>query len=380
MLKIVLASSKEPNGITWLINCFLLLGIRCYRNDSSQMWEMDGDGFHKLKKEEYILKKWLPALYHKEKFKFRTDVELEWIHELPLERFKNTKNIYFVRDPRDSIYSRYKRANLNKSFVDFEKTIEPDTLLSKIDNWIFFNSMWLSFSNKIVIKFEDYKASPKSSLLSVLKSLNLEFSEDQINYALENSTSEVAANVEKLVSSEEGINQTVNQGGIVNRWQGNILETKEVVDLLNSRGAKTLKYLGYALPADVNDISDECLREIRTLLQFNTELNYVQGFNEFITSTKSSSKADFSNIINQSLSLNEEIKKSGELRDYEFERQILTSAVYFKNLHSSIENNFINSSSQYNRKRLFLVSFSSNSFKSMSLLTKIKALKNYFLS
>lgn len=278
--KIYIISPREPSGATWLINCFLELGIKTYRVKESQMWIKTEYGY-RLTKEEQILKQWLPVLSRKNIFSFRDDIEVQWTHEWPQEKFEGHQIIFFTRDPRDSLYSRFKRENSNLTYTEFIDFLDDKTLLNKIDNWLLFHSLWLKKSNLKVFRFEDYKENSYSTLNSILSWVQIEFSESMKNDALKNSTSEIAALTEKEYLKEVQSDSVINQGGIVGRWKLNKEET-EIVNLqLENIGSYLLEKLNYS---NVNQLS--CERMLLTKISFNL------CFIDFLMETQSNMNKD----------------------------------------------------------------------------------------
>ena len=137
--KVVIASPREPCGATWLINCFLELGILTYRGRQEDMWHVEGAKYFLIENEN-ILKKWLPSLTRLEHFYFIEDIEVEWVHEWPTKRFDNCQIIFFFRDPRDALYSGYRRESPNMSYSEFLGFLNPVSLLDKVETFYFFTT------------------------------------------------------------------------------------------------------------------------------------------------------------------------------------------------------------------------------------------------
>ena len=92
---IYMASPAEPSGASWLINCFLELGIKVshrpivanlWRGGDSaspadRLWQPTADGSYRLHPKAQILKKWLPALSRIECFSFREDIEIGYLQD-----------------------------------------------------------------------------------------------------------------------------------------------------------------------------------------------------------------------------------------------------------------------------------------------------------
>lgn len=244
MRKIYLISSREPNGATWLINCFLELNIRTYRNSSPDMW-CQGDRGHVLASHEEHLKKWLPSLWKNQYFNFRDDIEVQWSHEWPTEMHDQHQVIYFVRDPRDSLYSRYKRESPNQSFEEFINFPDINTMLNKIDNWCLFNIAWLQHPDHKVIRFEDYKQDAKQVLLETLDFIGLDYPAKDTDQAINASTYEKAAEAEssyRAACPED--NEIINRSGKAGEWRQGAVSNNVISNIEQVCGS-VMQHFGY---------------------------------------------------------------------------------------------------------------------------------------
>lgn len=244
--KIYLMSSREPSGATWLINCLLELGIKTFRNRShgSDMW-FRRDDHHVLNGQEEILKKWLPALWDHQEFKFRDDIEVEWAHVWPTADHDDYQVIYFARDPRDSLFSRYKREAPDQTFEEFLMFPDANTLLDKAHNWNLFNLAWMQHPRQRVFLFEDYKQDAWQVLTEVLDYIGLTYSEADMQRALIASTFERAAQAEAKYRAKHPEDQeTINRAGKAGEWrQGGI--SPEIVSYIENVCADAMRFQGY---------------------------------------------------------------------------------------------------------------------------------------
>jgi hypothetical protein len=223
--RLIVASPAEPSGVTWLINCFLELGLLCYRGSIDGMWERR-DGLLYLKAREAELRNWLPSLYHRQSFSFRPGIEVLWSHVWPTAALADRQAIYFYRDPRDSLYSRYKRQGATLSFGDFLDIPEPNILLNKIECNCLHAACWLQHPQVKLLRFEDYKLNAESTLRTALDYLGVQATGSEIADALAASTADKAKEAEQAIRADKasrvepsGRGQIVNQGGIVGRWK-----------------------------------------------------------------------------------------------------------------------------------------------------------------
>lgn len=246
--RIYLPSPREPSGATWLINCLLELGIRTFRYSPDGMWRRK-KGQWLLSPHEGLLKKWLPALSDHDRFYFRDDIEVEWMHEWRSEKHADAQILYFVRDPRDALFSRYKREAPQLNFAEFAGFPDVRTLLDKVLTWKLFNEGWLSHPRLTVVRFEDYKADAARTLLQVLHATGLEYGPADIDRAVRHSTYERAAAAERAYRAEHPQDtQIINRSGLPMEWQTGKIDGN-VVARIESLCTGLLERLGYSSPA-----------------------------------------------------------------------------------------------------------------------------------
>lgn len=246
-LKLYLISPREPCGATWLINCFLALGIKTYRTTvGGDMWIPAGSGWI-LNPDEEPLKKWLPALSDAQHFTFLDGIEVEWAHIWPTGKTADARVIYFIRDPRDALFSRYRRESPEVSFKEFLDFPDPQTLLGKLETWNLFNEAWLSQPDLMVFRFEDYKQDALATLKAVLGFSGITASEPAIRKAVERSGFERAAAAEKHYrEAHPEDTQIINRASQVGSWKDPELAA-EVAEITGRCGGMMSRF-GY-LPA-----------------------------------------------------------------------------------------------------------------------------------
>tara|TARA_R100001143_G_C3358597_1_gene134103 strand:+ start:180 stop:1061 length:882 start_codon:yes stop_codon:yes gene_type:complete len=137
-------------------------------------------------------------------------------------------------------------------FSDYLAFPEAKTLLSKVEtNWLH-TQFWLKNPNVRLFKFEDYKIDAEKTLRQILTYIDFKAGDIAIQAALDASTAEKAREVEERFTVEnmtgqlmDESGQTVNQGGIVGRWQElkneNLADIKRVEDFSGAM----LHELGY---------------------------------------------------------------------------------------------------------------------------------------
>jgi hypothetical protein len=216
---LLLVSPLEPSGVTWLINCLLELGVRCGRKAPGGTWLRKGRAWT-LNPVEEILEKWLPSVTKKKEFEFRPGLEVQWTHAWPQAWPASPKCVLWVRDPRDALFSRYRRENSPMSYREFLKWPDPFTLLPKADHWRLFHQAWLKREPRGVFRFEDYKRDAYATLSAVVETLGIDASKADQARAVEVSGFEKAAEAEKRYLERHPEDKIlVNRSGKAQAWK-----------------------------------------------------------------------------------------------------------------------------------------------------------------
>lgn len=241
-----LVSSREPNGATWLINCLLALGIKTERVSKKPMWVFESKSKqYTISEHEQHLKRWLPILSQQQYFNFLPDIKVIWSHEFSRSTPEFEKTIIFIRDPRDSLYSRFKREKPGVEYRQFLESPDENTLKSKIETWNLFYSEWLEVKNSTVIRFEDYKKNAQATLQGILNFMHLTFLQEEINLAISQSEFQLAKNAEKIyLKNNQIIDPPKIRSSTAQEWQIN-LESRNSSHLITNASQYLLKLFKY---------------------------------------------------------------------------------------------------------------------------------------
>lgn len=259
--KIYLASPIEPSGASWLINCLLELGIRVdhkaavermWRTDAGpvdpgRLWQRDGAHWRPHPRGK-IMGKWLPALTTRDRFTFRDDIHVEYIQEFPNQHHVGQCAALFLRDPRDAIYSHYRRRQSTLDFAGFAALPNPCTLLDAATHWRLYVQSWRALTDGRVYRFEDYKADDEGLLRRILADLGIDAGEDEVRAAAAASTFEKAqAGEASYRARHPGDAEVANRAGKVGD-AGARPDIGGVTAAIARRCADVLGPLGYAVP------------------------------------------------------------------------------------------------------------------------------------
>ena len=260
--RILVASPIEPSGASWLLNCFLELGIRIehkpvvdrvWRGPApsapDRMWVARDDGRVALNPRAGVLKKFLPALVRHEDFRFRDDVSVDYVQDFPAPRPDGGQRVLMVRDPRDAFYSSFRRTEPTLSFAEFLGFPNPATLLDRSAHWALFVASWLSLPNIDVVRFEDYKRDAEATLRAVLAKLALGYADRDIEAAVALSSFERAREAEQLVRDQYRFDrQLANRSGTVGEGRDHAL-VQASIPQIERETATMLHALGYDVQA-----------------------------------------------------------------------------------------------------------------------------------
>jgi hypothetical protein len=206
-----IVSPELPAGSAWLVNCLLELGIPVWNP-----WEVNIDSeWQRLSLNKYryiepngLWQQTLPALQKNRVFDFNDKASGRASHRWAGTIERGKKLILFVRDPRDLLYSQWRRTNHNMPDFDlsFEAFIESKYHHYPIDHityvYLFLN-LWkteLNNFNHHIVRFEDYKMKPLETLRDVVHFLGFSFSDETLNDAVQQSSFQVVKQVENQLA------------------------------------------------------------------------------------------------------------------------------------------------------------------------------------
>jgi hypothetical protein len=101
--------------MAWLANALMKMGIRgtslVYPNENWQSAEGGRWKFSEKSRDHMVSH--LPFAAHAESFSFRSDIEFFWEHRLNFDQDPKAPVIVVTRDPRDAIFSLFRRWQKN---------------------------------------------------------------------------------------------------------------------------------------------------------------------------------------------------------------------------------------------------------------------------
>ena len=242
-------------GVAWLINALLHLDIKVTNPNFDPGHWIKSDGAWEMSKNASThLKFHLPTLHDRQRFHFPEELEVRWEHRLDFANDGLRPTILFVRDPRDAVYSLYKR--------DYHENMEFLQYLNKPDEWpdhfprlfqmppletfAYFAWYWLEMGKLMpvkVVRFEDVKSNPMKVLSEVLQYLGVERSEAQMAEAIESSSIKNAKHAMQKTEAETGKKFKTVRKGEVGEWRKTYSSYAE--SRVEGIGEAIIQQLGY---------------------------------------------------------------------------------------------------------------------------------------
>ncbi len=257
-------SPELPCGVAWLANCFLELNIPVWKPwdiETKNEWQRLAPFHYQYTARQLPWKQTLPALQYLHEYQFNPKHAACFRHQWPLAYENKRQLILFVRDPRDALYSHWRRAKhndpaFNLTFEAFVHSRYFHYPVSFREYQLLFLQLWknyLSNYDHLVIRFEDYKADAKQTLKKVLDFISVEAGEDQINRALAHSDFSVLKNIEDRLEKRGLLERRFNYTGTAFEYQQRY--TPMMHDCIGSDFDPIYQWLGYTNYADAREQS-----------------------------------------------------------------------------------------------------------------------------
>lgn len=251
-------SPELPCGAGWLGNCLLELGIPLWQpwdRPTNPLWQRVAQRGYRFIDRQDRISSWgqtLPALVAGRGFRFRDDIVPKFSHrEKPLLP-DHRPLILFVRDPRDALYSQWRRILVreNAAHLEFDKFLHqsfkgraescPGYLQRFLGNW----QHQLARRPHLIIRFEQYKAGPATTLEGALAFLGADIAPEERKMALNASDFRVNKRIEEQRRGEGSLRKQLCRAGIP--FEFRIRYTPAMLDSLGDGLDESCAWLGYA--------------------------------------------------------------------------------------------------------------------------------------
>jgi len=217
--------------VTWLVNVLLELGIKTTNpNFEPGHWQTDGAKSVISEKALEHLRWHLPILHKTDEFMFQPDLNVFWEHRLSFAMAAKHPTILYVRDPRDAIYSLYKRHFSEvMTYRDYLRRADrwPDHFgqlfnLPAPDTFACFCLFWMNLAeimNIRVVHFEDMRADPVTVVSGLLDFLGAPRDADEIERALAESSFKKAKDAMQSCEQNTGKQFATARRGQIGEWR-----------------------------------------------------------------------------------------------------------------------------------------------------------------
>jgi hypothetical protein len=224
-----IVASEYPTGLSWLLNILLELSLKVHRSDAEEFWR-ESHGKFSLQPEHDEVKRWLPCFSQPREFSFPEPLSLQWTHGWPREDVAKEPILFFNRSGFDATYSEYRRNSADLSFLTFLKApfrtvagaFPTIVNLYPAETWALYSLVWKRLAPKESqwVRFEELRADPTGGLESILSSLGVQRSRQDMDRALENSSFQKAKAAEAAyLQLHPGQRVLMNRGGKVGEWK-----------------------------------------------------------------------------------------------------------------------------------------------------------------
>lgn len=265
-----LVSAPFACGLGWLVNILLHLGIRTtYADLLSDHWipagSDAGSGEVECGPAAHDHLRWfLPVLHEQRRFRFEPDLELLWAHRLDFALQPGRPTILFVRDPRDAIYSLYRRYH-DEAMTFAEYLRRPGEWpphfpgmfsLPPPETWAYFHLYWLAvgaWEPLHLVRFETMRQDPVAVTEAVLAFLGVGRSREAIHQAIEGSTFERARDAMERTAGETGTTFRVARRGMVGEWRE--VYGREDLEVFGGPARLAMQVLGYGALGESAEVS-----------------------------------------------------------------------------------------------------------------------------
>ena len=228
-----IVSAQYPCGAAWLANALLELSVplsHLWGFETCDEWDISGDDEWRYVASHLPWRQTLASLRLGRTFRFRDDIRPRFSHSFPFELSRSPRIVLVVRDPRDCLYSEWRRQRQNLGLpksMTFEDFLEypffggPTSMVDML--WLHFHS-WLAYRRMrpeevYVLRFEDWRRDDAGQLRDIARWFGLSPTNEELERATEASAvKHLQAVEEQLLAVDPGARQ-FNRRGAPEEWR-----------------------------------------------------------------------------------------------------------------------------------------------------------------
>jgi hypothetical protein len=221
-----IVSALMPCGAGWLGNCLLEVGVPLWQpwgRPTNRFWQRLSPFRYRYLDRNDRQSSWsqtLPALRKGREFLFQPAIAPKISHRPERLLGKHYKLILFARDPRDALYSDWKRQSLyDDDPIDFRDYLDRpfrNGAISNIQYLVRFYTNWrnsLRGTPHLILRFEDYKQDAACTLRKALDFLSIEYTDSQLFDAVNTSSFDIGKDIEEQRALEGTLARRLYRAG-----------------------------------------------------------------------------------------------------------------------------------------------------------------------
>jgi Sulfotransferase domain len=250
-------SPELPCGASWLANCLLELKVPLWNPwgfDTRAEWERLGPYRYHYAAEKLPWRQTLPALAVGREFMFAARPAPRFSHRWPAELDATRPIILFVRDPRDALYSEWRRQLRNggpaatakfQVFLRSPYYHHPFSFAEYLRLFLRSCRDVLATRNSLLVRFEDYRAVPQQTLRRVVQFLGSSATEAELATATARSDFSVLRRIESELEAGGESHRQFNRRGMAFEYR--LSYTPDMHEPLGQQFDEVCQWLGHEL-------------------------------------------------------------------------------------------------------------------------------------
>lgn len=257
-------SAELPCGAGWLASVLLELGVSVWHPwgaDFSAEWMHLGQNRFRYLRPDEGWRRVVPALVHNREFAFAERPVPRFGHHWPMQH-RPLPAILIVRDPRDALYSAWRRERALTTLeedVPFERFVHlpfRHWSLSWSAMLALHTASWLRHIAEhggSVLRFEDFKRDALRVARRSLTSLGVARTTAELMAAVDASDHRVLARAESMLLARGVVRSAIAQHGIAGEWRNHFTPTMHMT--LPAALWRVFRHVGYTpeLPSAAPD-------------------------------------------------------------------------------------------------------------------------------
>ncbi len=249
-----IVSPELPCGSAWLINCLLELDVPIWKPWNAHVdneWQRLGTRRYRYVSAAPPWRRTLPALSCGREFRFRAMPVPRVLHYWPGAHPPVARTILFVRDPRDALYSAWRREAplpeaARRTFAQFVGARYFHYPFTRAEYLLLFLRLWreaLREREHLVLRFEDYRNDAIATLRRATAFLGIDADDMALARAAENSDFARLRQIESSMLARGEIAAPLNRAARAFEHRATFDRAMHVA--LGPRYAQLYTWLGY---------------------------------------------------------------------------------------------------------------------------------------